>query len=288
MAPKVVRVHSESGDFQLALALRDNRNKRQKQREFLVESVACIDALRGSGFRVSAFLYCGERLSDWARETLKSVAAERHLELTPQLLQKLSARNEPSELIALVRMPADDLSRIPPARSAAAANETVGPTEALFVIVVDRPKSPGNLGTIVRTADAFGAHGLVVTGHAADVFDPQAVRASLGAIFTIPVVRAPSSQAIELWLQCLKREHGARLVGTSARATTLLDEHDFSGATVLVLGNETAGLSAHYRSLCDDLVCIPQRGLATSLNVASAAAIALYEIDRQRRISAIE
>src|SRR5688572_20865589 len=113
MAPKVVRVYSESGDFQLALALRDSRNKRQKQREFFVESVACIDALRGSGFQVSTFLYCGERLSDWARGTLSSVAAERHLELTPELLQKLSARNEPSELIAIVRMPPDDLARIP-------------------------------------------------------------------------------------------------------------------------------------------------------------------------------
>jgi 23S rRNA (uridine2479-2'-O)-methyltransferase len=275
MASKVVRVYSESADFQLALALRDNRNKRQKQREFFVESVACIDALRGSGFQVSAFLYANERLSAWAQGTLSSVAAKRHLELTPELMQKLSARHEPSELIAIVRTPADDLARIPV-------------SDALFVVVVDRPKSPGNLGTIVRTADAFGAHGLVVTGHAADVFDPQAVRASLGTIFTIPVVRAPSSQAVEPWLQRLKHEHGARLVGTSARASTTLDEYDFSGATVLVLGNETAGLSAHYRSLCDALVSIPQRGLASSLNVASAAAIACYEIDRQRRNSALD
>ncbi|HVJ16661.1 MAG TPA: TrmH family RNA methyltransferase [Polyangiaceae bacterium] len=271
MPAKVVRVHSESGDFQVALALRDNRNKRQKQREFFVESVACINALRGSGWQVTTFLYQSEGLSDWARDTLANVEAERHLQLTPELMQKLSARNEPSELVAIVRMPSDDLARIPL-------------RDPLFLVVVDRPKSPGNLGTILRTADAFGVQGVVVTGHAADLFDPQSVRASLGTLFTMPVVRIPSSQTLEPWLSNLKRDHGARLVGTSARAKTLLSENDFSGATVLFLGNETAGLSAHCRSLCDELVGIPQRGNASSLNVASAAAISLYEIDRQRRI----
>jgi len=169
-----------------------------------------------------------------------------------------------------VRMPADDLARIPL-------------RDRLLIVVVDRPKSPGNLGTMLRAADAFGADGVVVTGHAADLFDPQAVRASLGTLFTKPVVRVPSSQQLEPWLQRLKNEHGAALVGTSARGGGPLDEHDFTGATVLLFGNETTGLSAHYRSLCDDLVSIPQRGLASSLNVASAAAIVLYEVDRQRR-----
>src|SRR5687768_4726902 len=86
MPPKVVRVYSESGDYQLVQALRDNRNKRQKQREFFVESVACLNALRGSDWQVSTFLYCDEALSDWARELLASVDAERHLVLTPELM----------------------------------------------------------------------------------------------------------------------------------------------------------------------------------------------------------
>jgi 23S rRNA (uridine2479-2'-O)-methyltransferase len=269
-AARVIRVRSESGDYQLVQALRQNRSKRQKQREFFVESVACINALKNSDWQVSTFLYAEGQLSDWARQTLASVPAERHLELSPELMHALSERNEPSELVALVRMKPDDLVRVPSSDTA-------------LIVVVDRPKSPGNLGTMLRTADAFGVSGVIVTGHAADVFDPQSVRASLGALFTLPVVRIDSSQAVEPWLERLKREHGARVVGTSARATTLLDAHDFSGATVLLLGNETTGLSAHYRSLCDDLVSIPLRGIASSLNVASAASIALYEVDRQRR-----
>jgi TrmH family RNA methyltransferase len=166
-------------------------------------------------------------------------------------------------------MPPDDLARIKL-------------VEQPLIVVVDRPSSPGNLGTIVRSADAFGAQGVVVSGHAADPFDPQAVRASLGALFTTPVVRVASSQGIESWLQALRGDHGVRVVGTSARADRRPDDQDFVTGTVLLLGNESQGLSAHYRSLCDDLVSIPQRGIASSLNVASAAAVLLYEIDRQR------
>jgi 23S rRNA (uridine2479-2'-O)-methyltransferase len=272
MSSKVVRIRSESGDYQLVLALQQNRTKRQKQHEFFVESVACINALRGGGWTVSAFLYDPDRLSDWARDALAQIPAERHLQLSPELMQKLSERNEPSELMAVVRMQADDLARI-----------SLCPE--LLVVVIDRPGSPGNLGTILRAADAFGAHGVIVSGHAVDLYDPQTVRASLGALFTTPVVRLPSSQTLEPWLAKLRAELGVRVVGTSARASILLDAHDFRQPTLLLLGNETAGLSAHYRSLCDALVGVPLRGVASSLNVASAASIALYEIDRQRRLA---
>jgi len=270
MPPRRIQIHSESGDYQLLEALKRNRTKRQKQGRFFVESVACIDAARAGGWRFAAFVYSPDSLSNWARETLASVPAEQHFELTPRLLEQLSDRTETSELFAVVQMPPDDLARIPV-------------DEQLLVLVLDRPSSPGNLGTILRAGDAFGVRGAVVTGHAADLYDPRAVRASLGALFATPAVRVPSSRELEPWLARLKAERGAQLIGTSARAQVELTAHDFRPPTVLFLGNETAGLSAHCRSLCDQLVGIPMRGVASSLNLASAASIALYEIDRQRR-----
>jgi tRNA G18 (ribose-2'-O)-methylase SpoU len=202
------------------------------------------------------------------------VPAEQHFELAPHLLEKLSDRTETSELIAIIEMRPDDLSRIP-----------VVPQ--LLIVVLDRPSSPGNLGTILRTGDAFGAHGVVVTGHAADLYDPRAVRASLGALFATPAVRVPSTRELEPYLARLKAEHGVQLIGTSARAETPLVSIDFRRPTVLFLGNETAGLSAHCRALCDQLAGVPMRGVASSLNVASAASIAMYEIDRQRRAASV-
>jgi tRNA G18 (ribose-2'-O)-methylase SpoU len=275
MPARLIRVRSESGDYQLLEALKKSRVKRQKQGRFFVESVACINAARAHGWRFSALIYSADRLSSWARDILAAVPAEQHLELEPHLLERLSDRSEPSELMAVIEMAPDDLARI-----------EVGEADGEpLIIVLDRPSSPGNLGTILRTADAMGAHGVVITGHAADIYDPVTVRASLGALFATPAIRAPSSQALEPWLARLRSEHGAQLVGTSARAPAHLADHDFRVPTVLFLGNETAGLSAHCRSLCDTLVAIPQRGTASSLNVASAAAIALYEIVRQRRQS---
>ena len=270
MPPRRIRIFSESGDYQLLEALKHNRAKRQKQGRFFVESVACINAARAAGWRFSAFAFSPDRLSGWAREMLAQVPAEQHVELAPHLLEKLSDRSETSELLAIVDMPPDDLARI-------------RLDDPLLVLVLDRPSSPGNVGTILRAGDAFGVGGVVVTGHAADVYEPRAVRASLGALFTTPVVRLPSSRELEPWLARLVAERGAQLVGTSARAELELSAQDLRRPTVLLFGNETAGLSAHCRSLCHVLVGIPMRGVASSLNVASAASIALYEIDRQRR-----
>jgi 23S rRNA (uridine2479-2'-O)-methyltransferase len=275
---RLVRVMSESGDYQLLEALKSSRAKRQKHGRFFVESVACINAARAHGWRFAALIYSPDRLSNWAREILGAVGAEQHIELAPHLLERLSDRSEASELMAVVEMPPDDLARI-----RLAGDENGDENGAPLVLVLDRPSSPGNLGTILRTGDALGAHGVVVTGHAADLYDPVAVRASLGALFATPAVRIASSQALEPWLARLRSDHGAQLIGTSARAAVHVADQDFRKATVLFLGNETAGLSAHCRSLCDALVGVPQRGAASSLNVASAAAIVLYEIARQRR-----
>jgi TrmH family RNA methyltransferase len=179
-------------------------------------------------------------------------------------MAQLSAREEPSEVVALVEIPPEDLERIPR-------------TEAPLLVVLDRPSSPGNLGSIVRSADALGADGVVVFGHAADVYDPQTVRASQGALFAVPVVRAGAPAELE------PRLAGLRVVGTSARGDGELGGVDLRAGTALVLGNETKGLSWAWRERADELVRIPQRGSASSLNLAAAAAILLYEADRQRR-----
>jgi TrmH family RNA methyltransferase len=175
------------------------------------------------------------------------------------------------ELLAVVGLPPDDLGRITPGAN-------------LLVMVFDRPTTPGNIGTLVRSADAFGAGGVIVTGHAADPYDPKAVRASTGSLFALPVVRVPSHREVLDWVGEL-RAGGvpAQVVGTDERGPVEIAEQDLTGATVLVVGNETHGLSAGWRDACDRMVRIPITGAASSLNAASAATVALYEAARQRR-----
>jgi tRNA G18 (ribose-2'-O)-methylase SpoU len=254
---------SASAEFQLLCSLKENRRQRARQGRFLVEGVRPIDVAVERGWPVTSLLHPeGRRLSAWARGLLDSGVATERVAVAPSLWAELSDRDEPSELLAVLELPVDDLSRVHPG----------------LAVVFDRPSSPGNLGSVIRSADAFGADGVVVTGHAADPYDPQAVRASQGALFALPVVRAGGGAEVDAWLEA----SGARVVGSSARGAVPLAEADLGGDLVLVLGNEARGMSAAWRERCDEIVAIPATGVAGSLNVAAAAAILLYEARRRR------
>jgi TrmH family RNA methyltransferase len=145
----------------------------------------------------------------------------------------------------------------------------------LFV-VLEQPTSPGNVGTIVRSADAFGAAGVIVTGHGADPYDPRAVRASVGTVFALPVALASGvAEVVDRW-------PGLRLVGADEHGTPIADV-DLDRPVAVAFGTESRGLSRTARERCDDLAAIPMTGSTTSLNVASAAAIVLYEVARRAR-----
>jgi tRNA G18 (ribose-2'-O)-methylase SpoU len=271
-SPRVVRVHSENSDFQYAETLRRRREKRQRQREFFVEGVRQINQALSFGWPVRALIYSPERrLSGWARDVLQRARAEVHYELPWELQARLSQKADTSEVIALVAMAADDLARIPI-------------HENLLVLVFDRPSNPGNLGTVLRSCDALGAHGLVITGHGVDLYDPETISASTGSLFALPAVRLPSHKQLVPWLADLRRRlPGLQVVGTDEKGEREVWDQDLARPTVLVAGNETWGMSAAYRELSDSIARIPIQGSASSLNVASAASILLYEAASQRR-----
>jgi 23S rRNA (uridine2479-2'-O)-methyltransferase len=269
--PRILRIPTENADYQYLETLRRNRAKRQREREFFVEGVRAINLALRHGWQITAFAYAPERrLSDWARGILARSTADFHAELPAHLMAQLSQKDEPSELLAVVAMPDDALERIVP-----------GPNP--LVLVFDRPVSPGNLGTLIRSADAFGADGLVLTGHACDLYDPETIRASTGSLFALPALRLPSHTALLPWLAQLRAAHPAlQVVATDEHGERDAQHHDFTRPTVLLLGNETWGLSAAYRQMADTSVRIPIGGDASSLNVAVAASILLYEVRRQR------
>jgi tRNA G18 (ribose-2'-O)-methylase SpoU len=274
----VLRVTTRNARFQQWQALLGNRNKRQRSGEFLVQGVRPITLAVQHGWQVRALLYDADRsLSQWAAEILEQVAATR-VAVAPELLAELGEKTEaPPELIAVVALPPDDLGRIPV-------------HSQMTVVVFDRPTSPGNIGTLIRSADALGAAGVITTGHAADVYDPKAVRASTGSLFAIPTIRASGSQPVLDWVTDLRsRGLELRIVGTDEAGEAEVHDQDLTGPTLLLVGNETAGLSAAWRQAADHLVRIPmvtapgRPSGASSLNAATAASIVLYEAVRQRR-----
>jgi tRNA G18 (ribose-2'-O)-methylase SpoU len=266
----VNKIHSENNDFQHIEVLKRNRLKRHRYREFFVEGVIPITRAVECGWSIVALVYPAQRrLSNWARETIERAGAETLFELAPELMDKISDKEDASELVGIVAMPGDDLPRLQAGRG--------------IWVLFDRPSNHGNLGAIIRSCDAFGAGGLIMTGHAVDLYDPRTIRASVGSLFALPVIRLPSYRQVQPWTAAMKDEQGLQIVGTSAKAMIDILDVDFRGPTLLVVGNETRGLSNAYQDICDVMVRIPMYGSATSLNVACATSVLLYEVDRQRR-----
>ena len=263
-----IRITSRNARFQQWEALLHNRTKRHRQGEFLVQGVRPITLAVEHGWTIRALISDGRpRLSSWAGGIWESTTAEQVV-MAPDLVAELGEKDEPSELLAVVEMPDDDLARLDPTG---------------LTVVFDRPTQPGNLGTLARSADAFGATGLVVTGHAADPYDPRSVRSSTGSLFALTVVRAPSHHEVLSWARAQGQPHGIRVVGTDETGTIDVRDADLTGPLIVVVGNETTGMTAAWRDACDPLVASPMAGSASSLNAATAGSIVLEEAFRQRR-----
>lgn len=257
------RISVRNARFQQWLTLLDNRGARNRTGEFLVQGVRPITMAVRCRWPLRAVIYhAGANLSRWAREILDGTDALT-VAMDGDLIHELGGKDDaPPELVGVAAVPDDDLRRIP----------------AELVVVLDRPASPGNIGTVLRSADAFGATGVIVTGHAADVYDPRTVRASTGSLFAVPAVRVATHREVLAWAGS-----ALRVVGTDETGDVDLAAHDLTPPTLLVVGNESTGLSTAWREACHRTVHIPIGGTASSLNAATAASIALYEAARQRR-----
>ncbi len=264
--PRPMQITARNARYQQWQALLSNRTKRARNGTFMVHGVRPITLAAQYGWPIRQVLHNRDRsLSSWARDFIEAQPDAEHFAVAGDLLAELGEKSSQApELVAVVAMPGDDLERLHPNG---------------LTVVFDRPASPGNIGTMIRSADAFGATGLIVSGHAADPYDPKAVRASAGSLFALPVVRVPSAEPVLDWLA----QAPAALVATDEHGDVPVDEADLRGPVALLIGNETAGLSAAWREAATVTVRIPMGGAASSLNAASAATVVLYEAARQRR-----
>ena len=178
--------------------------------------------------------------------------------------RKASYRDRPEGLIAVADQFDTTLDRIPRA-------------ETPFILIAEAIEKPGNLGTMLRTADAAGVTGVIVADPTTDPFNPNVVRASLGTIFGVPLSITDTPTAI-----AYLRTTGSNIVATTPDASTAHFEADLSGPVALVVGSEQYGLSSQWLEAADTKVVIPMPGTVDSLNAAMAAGIVLFEAVRQR------
>lgn len=187
-------------------------------------------------------------------------------ECSESVFRKIAYRDRPEGLLAL-------------APKLQARIEDIRLSPDSLVVVAESIEKPGNLGTILRTADGAGADAVVVCDQRTDICNPNVVRASIGTIFCVPIAQASNEDTLT-WL----RSAGMALCATTPHATALYTAADLRRGTALVLGTEQYGLSSFWLEQADTRIRIPMRGQSDSLNVAAAATILLYEAVRQRTV----
>lgn len=247
-----------------------NRRERDETGLFLIEGYRELRRAVDRGWTLQALFFCPPLFLGVNEPALiEQVATDRTLlyECTPPVFQKISYRDRPDGLLAIAVQRKETLGFL---ASQLSANPCLVVAEAI--------EKPGNLGSILRSADGVGVDGVIVCDRCTDIYNPNVVRASVGTLFTLPVVESEGGETA-LWLQ----EQGIRIVATSPAAKLEYTDADFSGPVAIVVGTEQLGLSERWLSLADIQVSIPMRGVADSLNVATATTLLLYEVLRQRK-----
>ena len=246
----------------LIRSLRD-RKARRESGLFLAEGLRILTEARDSGLlpKIIAFAPAGAA-HPLAAEIIEAVEAAggEAIETSPDILSKMSGKDNPGLVLGAYRQPATELAAIDRA-------------SAPLWIVAQALRDPGNIGTILRTGDATGAGGLILIDDCADPYSVEAVRASMGAVFTQAIATARWDEFVS-WL----RAGPGQLVGTSLGTETDYLEATYEQPCFLLIGNESQGLPADYQTECDLLVKLPMLGRADSLNAAVAAAVMAYQV----------
>lgn len=249
-----------------AVKLRD-RHGRDEQDRIVIDGAREIERAVAAGVRIAEVFVCEGLLAGRHDELLRRCLATGavRLDVTLPVMEKLAYGQRAEGILAVAQTPRRSLSDLDLSQR--------GPLVAVLVGV----EKPGNLGAVLRSADAAGVSGLIVADGATDLYNPNAIRASLGAIFTVPVCAASSAETWN-WL----REGKLQIVAARVGATTNYTEIDYRRPTAIILGSEARGLPANWDANDVTAVSLPMLGSVDSLNVSATAAVLFYEALRQR------
>lgn len=249
------------------------RKYREREGKFLLEGVHLVKEALLAGWPLECVVYDAgfgvpEELEDAAERAETCAGPDvRWIPASPDVIAKCSSTETPQPVFAVATKRSVDADKL-------------FDSDAGLAAVLDGVQDPGNVGTIVRSAAACGATAVILGRGTADLYNAKTLRATMGALFHVPVLEADLSELLPE-----ARERGIAVVGTSLQAARSCYAYDFRrGATWLVFGNEGGGLSEAVSANVDDNVIIPMSGRAESLNVAMAATVLLFEAQRQRAL----
>ncbi|MBE0650002.1 MAG: RNA methyltransferase [Bacteroidales bacterium] len=238
-------------------------SERKKQKLFVVEGLKEIKHVTSCGYELHSLYFCPEIAPDGLPESVIPKVPQAY-EVSSDVFSKIAYRETTGGMIALAYsrfLTLDELklSKIP------------------LIVVLEHVEKPGNLGAILRTADAAQVDAVIICDPATDLYNPNVIRASIGCVFSTQVVSCSSEEAME-WL----KEKNIRSFAAAIQTNKWYHESNYDQPSALIMGTESEGLSQQWRDFSDEIIKIPMMGINDSLNVSIATAILIYEAMRQR------
>ncbi len=248
------------------VALQEKSRERRKSGTFLIEGLREINLAIQADFKINQVFYCNSILSeDSLQELLSNCNGDIELiELTEEVYGKIAYRAGTEGVIALAKAKNHNLE------------DLILPEKPL-ILIAEAPEKPGNIGALLRTADAAGVDAFIIANPRTDLYNPNIIRSSVGGVFTIPVATGSTSEIIEF----LKSKE-INIYAAILQEAISYEKQDFTEASAVVVGTEADGLSEAWRNESKQNIIIPMQGSLDSMNVSVAAAILIFEARRQR------
>lgn len=246
------------------LQLQQKSSERRKAGLFVVEGIREVERCVEKGYEINTIFYLNKPMAENVSGIIEKNKGIKLFEVSPTIYEKIAYRGSTEGIIAEVKTKDKTLNDL---------NLSENP----LVVVLESVEKPGNLGAILRSADAAGADALIVCDPLTDLYNPNLIRNSTGAIFSVPCVACTSEECIKFL-----KENNIQILTAQLQDSELYYDTDMKRGTAIVMGTEATGLTDIWRKAADAHIRIPMLGITDSLNVSVSAAILLYEAVRQR------
>lgn len=254
--------------------IKEIRNLQQKSRErrksglFIIEGIRELQIAMQTGYSIKSLLYCKEITTDTAiTGLLQSINQQvERIELGKQVYEKIAYRSSTEGVLAIVHAKKHDLNSF---------KEKISNTPLL--LIAEAPEKPGNIGALLRTADAANLDGVIIANPKTDLYNPNTIRSSVGCSFSMPIATGNTAEIIQ-FLQ----ENKINIYSAILQDSKLYTAMDYTKSSAIVVGTEDIGLSQEWRDASKQNIHIPMQGKIDSMNVSVAAGILIFEAKRQR------
>jgi len=255
----------ENAEYQIIKSIKFNRMKRNKLNEIFIEGIECIKQAMNANIEITRIIVKEMAgLSEWGKNIIRQNNNAKIIEMSNILYNELTDKMNPSEMLITAKIKQHEVSDINP--------------ENPFIIVFDRPSDYGNLGSIIRSANAFNVDGIFIIGHGIDIYESKVIRSSLGSIFFAKIVAIKSMEVLLDYIRVQKELNNMEIIGTDSNGTVSVKDCKINKPIMVIIGNEAKGMSIGLKEICDKIIRIPMEGNINSLNVSCAASIIMWEI----------